>query len=66
MDHILCDYEQHLSQGNMNRSHRTQYKNKLRSKFQNIQKLIAKIGSERSKMKNPDDDDPDRSQDVNK
>ena len=37
MDHILRDYEQHLSQGNMNRSHRTQYKNKLRSKFQNIQ-----------------------------
>lgn len=37
MDHILRDYEQHLSQGNMNRSHRSQYKSKLRSKFQNIQ-----------------------------
>ena len=37
MDHILRDYEQHLSQGNMNRSHRRQFKNKLRSKFQNIQ-----------------------------
>ena len=37
MDHILRDYEQHLSQGNFNRSHRTQFKNKLRSKFQNIQ-----------------------------
>ena len=37
MEKILSDYEKHLSQGNMNRSHREQFKNKLRSKFNNIQ-----------------------------
>ena len=36
MEKILSDYEKHLSQGNMNRSHREQFKNKLRSKFNNI------------------------------
>ena len=37
MDKILSDYEQHLSGGNMNRSRRTEFKNELRSKFNNIQ-----------------------------
>ena len=37
MEKILSDYEKHLSQGNMNRSHREHFKNKLRSKFNNIQ-----------------------------
>ena len=36
MDKILNDYERHLSQGNMNRSNRSEVKNKLRSKFYNI------------------------------
>ena len=36
MDKILNDYEQHLSQGIMNRSNRPQFKNELRSKFNNI------------------------------
>ena len=36
MDKILNDYEQHLSQGIMNRWNRPQFKNELRSKFNNI------------------------------
>ena len=35
MDKILNDYEQHLSQGIMNQSNRPQFKNELRSKFNN-------------------------------
>ena len=42
MDKILKDYEQHLSQGNMNRSNRSQFKNQLRSKFNNI-KAYSKV-----------------------